>query len=94
MDIDSKPAFKTARLVGFDNGYCRVYYRIGRTPMCLQVEDNAGNIVVLYDCHDDEPGWSHKTDGVKFEVPKGDSLVERQVRDFIVRHGLGLPTDG
>ena len=81
-----------------DNGNCRVYYkaRRGKKPLrmlfCWQLcsrADMPPNFELLVCSNDGEPGWQVRHGSmVTTEPPKGDELIEHELRAFLESRGL------
>ena len=69
-----------------DNGNCRVYYKALNRLYCWQITNRDGDFELLVCSRDGEP--SHKANETRHntEPPKGDELIEDELRTF-----LGMP---
>lgn len=75
-----------------DNGFCRVYYKIGKQLYCFQAEDYEGKIIVFYVCTypygepNYEIDWKATFPNTKFIPPQGFTETEKQVRAYLENH--------
>lgn len=80
---------KDFKIHSIDNGFCRVNYTAensaGQTLIyCLQDEGANYGGVVCYRCSGDfEPNYEIKYGKDRFEVPTGDSDIEKVVREYL-----------
>ena len=81
---------KDFKIHSIDNGMCRVNYitRNSKNELvyyCLQDECSWKHLDVnCYRCSSDfEPSYTVKHDKNRFEVPTGDSKIEKTIREFL-----------
>lgn len=72
-----------------DNGYCRIYYQLDENKKMYCIQQDFENIYNPYICNNEwgEPEYKVNVPLELFEVPKGDSEIEKGVRNYLLKGG-------
>lgn len=82
---------KDFTIYSIDNGFCRINYKAKNSNnqtvyYCLQDEGKAFGGVVCYRCSKDfEPNYPIRYAKSRFEIPSGDSDIEKVVREYLTK---------